>query len=353
VDNGGGFRSGHIVAAPPLTHHEILGFVEPFARCGRRVDLAASNRVDRKLVFAPVEVAAELPSSPPLRETLELDCRDSASFRLTRTLTRADGLLATLQASGPQAGALLAQIDAVPPAQQFQSGAGFEIARSYVVAPPGTAPAEGRPGVPPLILSRGVARVDGLTLTLSLIEVRGVAGDLTLEAAPGEALDLPEDLIAVLGWDWSRLMPDQDGWKSKLRLRGKGLRRTRTAEAALEKAARHLAQVVAEAPARFHQRHVRARWGVVFRRAIPSLTALGLVLATLVLTRGPGSKNAGLFLALHYVPIAVLALGFSLQEQARFEIPPWPRGSKASTWRLPPPAPAGSGEPSAPRVQST
>ena len=35
----------------PLTHHEILGLVEAFSRSGRQVDLTASDRAARRLVF--------------------------------------------------------------------------------------------------------------------------------------------------------------------------------------------------------------------------------------------------------------------------------------------------------------
>jgi hypothetical protein len=38
-------------------------------------------------------------------------------------------------------------------------------------------------------------------------------------------------------------------------------------------------------------------------------------------------------MALHYVPIAVLALSFTAQELSRFEIPPLPRRLRAAQWR--------------------
>ncbi len=40
----------------PLTHHEIIGIVEPFTRRGRHVDLSASNRLERCLVLKPVAI---------------------------------------------------------------------------------------------------------------------------------------------------------------------------------------------------------------------------------------------------------------------------------------------------------
>jgi hypothetical protein len=90
--------------------------------------------------------------------------------------------------------------------------------------------------------------------------------------------------------------------------------------------------VLAETPGRFHERFRWARWGVVLRRAIPSLTATGLILAVLLLPHLSIDQDPGFWLALHYLPIGVLALSFSLQELPRFEIPPWPRRSRAARW---------------------
>ncbi len=177
-----------------------------------------------------------------------------------------------------------------------------------------------------------------LTLVVKLPGLRSVAADLTLSPAPGPRPDLPEDLLAVLGWDWARLVRGKDGWTSKLRLRGPVLRRSRTAEAALDRAGAHLARVMAEPPAAFHDRHRLARWGVVLRRGIPSLTALAMVVGALLLPRLTDPSNSGLWMALHYVPIGLLALSFSLQELAQFEIPPWPRRSRAGQWRADGPA---------------
>ena len=43
-------------------------------------------------------------------------------------------------------------------------------------------------------------------------------------------------------------------------------------------------------------------------------------------------SNAGLWMALHYVPIGLLAAAFSLQELPQLEIPPWPRRARAERW---------------------
>jgi hypothetical protein len=71
---------------------------------------------------------------------------------------------------------------------------------------------------------------------------------------------------------------------------------------------------------------------VVFRRSIPTLTAVSLIVGSLLLPRFTAEEHAGLFMALHYVPIAVLAIAFKIQELARFEIPRPPRRPTAATW---------------------
>ena len=115
------------MASTPLSHHDILALVEPFTRRGRHVDLPASDRMERRLRFKPVEHAGE----PALLDTLQLDSFESGSFQLTRTLSRCDSLHATLQIGGPDPAALLAQVEAVAPPHQFVAGPGFVIARSY------------------------------------------------------------------------------------------------------------------------------------------------------------------------------------------------------------------------------
>jgi hypothetical protein len=319
---------------PALTHHEIVALVEPLVRAGRRVDLAASDRDARRIALRGVE----RPGTPPLHEALSLDCRQPQRLVLERTLTRPDGVAATLSASGPDAGELLRQIDAVPPSRQFSEGPGWVIARSGEVW--------ARPGSDELFMARGLIAVEGLRceLTLRLPHLRSVAGDIRIEAEPGHRLELPEDLLAVLGWDWVRLERKRDAWVSKLRLRGAALVRSARAERALLRAAPHLARVLAEPPAQFHQRHLAARWGVMLRRSIPTATALGMIGGALVLPRlADAQALAGLWMALHYVPIALLALSFTLQEMSQFEIPRWPRKPRLERWRQAEAPEAGSG----------
>ncbi len=317
------------MSAPPLSHHEILQLVAPYARRGLQVDLPASDRLGRRLRFRRIEHATDLPALAGLGETLQLESFGTGTCRLTRTLTTADGLQATLQVIGPDPALLLEQVRAVEPPQQFRCGPGYVIALSYelypIAAGNGTAEA---------VLIRGVARLDdGLTLTMSLSPVRGVAADVAIEPPTGTAPKWPEDLLAVLGWDWARLIVTREGWKTKLRLRGDKARRTARAVRALERAAAHLVRTLGEPPARFHERWIAARWVVFFRRALPVLTVLSIIGAVLLLPRVPITERPGLVTVIFHVPIALIALSFSLQELAQFEIPPVPRRSAATRWR--------------------
>ena len=317
------------MSAPPLSHHEILGLVEPFARHGLRVDLVASERIARRLMFRPVEHPTDEPALDGLHETLQLESFGTGTCRLTRTLAIGSGLRATVQALGPDPGVLLRQVRAVDPGRLFRRGRGYVIAASFELYPT----ADGRAGAL-AVLVRGMARLDGgATLTMTLSPVRGVAADLTLEAAPGSAPRLPEDLFAVLGWDWARLIATREGWKTKLRLRGDNARRTARADQALARAAGHLVETLGEPPARFHERWHVARWGVFFRRALPVLMVLSVIGVALLLPRVPITERPGLVTLIFHVPIALIALSFSLQELSQFEIPPLPRRSTAQHWR--------------------
>ncbi len=321
-----------------LTHHEIMGLMGPFAAAGRQVDLGASDRAARMLVFKSVDIA-----DPPLRETLSLDCSRAEHFVLRRRLVDPEGMEATLEIAGASPEQLLSSVRSVSVDRHFRSGPGYRIARSYQVLTRDLPRSVDRAAGEPLFMNHAQVRVDGLTLTLSLQlpGLRSVAGDFELiptasEPADtsGPAADLPEDLLAVLGWDWARMIRKRDHWISKLRLRGHALRRSRTAEAALDRVAAHLVRVLSEAPGRFHERYRLARWGVVLRRAIPTLTVVFMIGGTLISPRFIGERGMTVLMALQYLPIALLALSFCLQELPQFEFPPLPRRARAPRWRL-------------------
>lgn len=322
---------------PPLTHHEILGWVGPFTRRGRHVDLVATDRTLRRLVFKSIEhdVAAQDGTRlPGILESLQLERTPADGFRLTRVLTLANGLQASLQAEGAEAGDLLARIEAVPVQRQFVIGPAFEMAQSHRL---GTDPVDS------LRFTRGVARIGGLTLTLEPPTVRGMLAEVTLVAPDGEAPALPDDLFAVLGRDWSRLGEAAVGWRSGLRLRGGELARSRDAEAKMALAAGHLARTLAEPPACFHTRHRSARWWVYARRSVPLLACTLLVLAAASVPKLNLADNSPWRMLIFNAPPLLLILVFCLRELPRIEIPPWPRPSTALAWRGAPGAEGATG----------
>ncbi len=317
----------------PLTHHDILGLAEPFSRRGRQLDLAASDRSQRHLAFKPIAHAGDGAQAPALTETLLLEALDSGNFRLTRTLTHASGLQAQLRAVGPQQAQLLADVDAVPPHTQFRfmpAGAGAAacaVAISSRLEPGGGTPLSRR------VVTQGLVQLEGLVLTMAVSAVRGIAAEVRLEGAVVARNELPQDLLAVQGWNWTRLARDARGWHSRVRLRGKEPLRSERALARLDEVATHLARTLAEPPEQYHVRHRRARWGVVLRRGIPMLTLVLLALGLWAVSRLAVGNETGAWVLLLHVPTAMLAIGFSLQEMAQFEIPPLPRPLTAPAWQ--------------------
>jgi hypothetical protein len=155
-------------------------------------------------------------------------------------------------------------------------------------------------------------------------------------------LALPQDLLAVLGWNWARLLPGPrlggqppyaQSWKTLLRLPGPTSGRTARAEAALAQAAAHLALTLAEPPERYHERHLAARWAVFFRRGIPLLNVAFLLLTLWLMPHFEVGNSPGLGLLLYHVPTLLIAGSFWLQELPAFEIPPWPRRLRPAHWQ--------------------
>lgn len=303
------------MTSPPLSHHDILERAAPFAAHGLRVDLAASQREERRLLFR----ASDAPEEP----TWLLEDSGAKGLRLTRTVPHAAGEAATLTAQGRDLAALLAQMQAVPVQRHLTELSGAVVLRHF------TLNGSGQP-----LLTRGVVLLPGLRLEMTVPAAAGLAAALELRVQPGHARPaLPEDLLAVLGWNWARLLPNKLGWTSRLRLRARGPQaRGERAEAALALAAGHLAQTLAAPPAAYSTRLRGARWAVFFRRGIPTFTALALVAAVL-LSAALGFQPSTLqSVLLYHLPTLVVAVSFALQELPRFEIPPWPRPLRADAW---------------------
>lgn len=306
-----------------LSHHDVLMLLEPFVRCGRQLDMAASDRLHRRLVFKPLHHAGPAPGLPALVETLELHSPRPGRYRLLRLLVDGQGLCARLQAEGRQPQDLLSRIDGVPLARQWQVEAGFVAARSHRL--------EEACGIH-LVLTGAEVRLDALTMKMDVPETPGVPARIEL-GEPGPApRSLPEDLLAVLGWSWSALKRAPDGFIGCLRLQGGRRMRSLDAEHKLLDTARHLARTLAQPPADFHRRLWLARWGVTLRRAIPvgvvgSLATLAAAAEPLQL---PLHSPSGLLLV--GAPLLLLVLYYLRGAAPRIELPHLPRAGKSADW---------------------
>lgn len=320
----------------PLTHHEILTIVAPFTRSGRRLDTGASDRADRCLRFQARQ-RSDVPLS--LEETLQLENPDPDRYRLTRMLAHPAGLVAQLEIEGPDPAILLAAIDAVPAERAFVSGPGFLLAQSHrltiesLASPLRASP----PDLSALLILTGAeVRLGDLRLILAEPTRLGVRVGFELRATSGAEIAMPDDLMAVLGRDWSPLRRDADVWRGTLRLRGKDPARSRRAEHALTAGALHLATTFAEPPARFHERCVAARWVVVLRRALPLLACFALIGAAALVPRLHLAENSGLRMLIFNAPPILMMLFFCMRELPRIEVPPLPRRSRDAQWRAAP-----------------
>jgi hypothetical protein len=334
----------------PLTHHEILALIAPFTRCGRQADLDASNRIERRLVFKPVEHRDITTFQHTAQEVLALDNPHPDQFRLTRTLTLDSGLEARLQTDGADPGALLAWIETVSPPRQFREIAGMTVALSYRLIATGTDAADGLPPLQ-LELTRGEAMIAGLRVVLNADTVKGYPVQIDLAPAAADAAELPEDLLAVIGWGWSPLRKTPAGWSGKLRARSKEPQRTRDLEAKLEKTVAHLAATLAQPPTFFYDSLRRARWVVTFRRGIPLLIFVGLMGVAGALTKIEIPPGSIINLLIMGAPPLLLFAAFGMRDAPPLEIPPLPGRAKAKSWQLLPERPA-IASPTGPNAES-
>jgi hypothetical protein len=312
----------------PLTHHEILRLVEPFTRRGRQVDLSATNRIERRLVFKPILHTSEIPAYAGASETLQLENPRPEVYRLIRTLTVRSGATAKLLTEGPNPDDLLARIETVPPQRQLQLVADIPIARSYRLEPmPGD-------GAQPMrmVLTSAEARLDSLTLALKAETGKGYPAEIELSPKPEDPLDLPDDLLATLGWDWKVLRRRGTGWTGNLRVPRNEPDRSQRIEVAMERTVAHLARTLAEPPRRFHERLVRERWTVVLRRMTPLLLSVALIAGGFGLMFVDIPQGSLMQMLILNSPPLLLVMVFGMRELPRFEIPPLPRPSNAPSW---------------------
>jgi hypothetical protein len=331
--------SGNGGPTHPFTHHEILELIAPFSRSGRQVDLEASDRLNRRLLFKPIEHHDDTAPQTQMREILQLENTRPHDFRLTRTLTLPCGLTASLHTEGRHPGELLARIEAWTPQRHFRRVGEVVIALDYRLDPVGEAALQQRPVIRP-VLVRAEARIADINLVLNASTVKGYPAEIDLTDADGDDLDLPDDFLAVLGYGWGPLRRNGKGWRGNLRVPGDEAERTRRIEAKLDVVVTHLARTLAQPPRLFHDSLRRARWKVVLRRALPLLFFGGLIVGSGALTFVNIPQDSIFNLMLMGMPPLLLFGAFGVRDRPPLEVPPLPRRLKATAWRKSrPPAP--------------
>jgi hypothetical protein len=325
-------------AARPLTHHEILTLIGPFTRRGRHADMAASRRAARRLLFEPIEHPPPAGGLPGLREVLELEVSERGGCRLTRTLTPTgpcaseDHLRATLTAAGRDPEALLEQIERFPLARHFARYDGVLLQRSYRLRPDGAGGGAGGAAAWPAVLTDAQAQVRGVKLEVDADRSRGMPIHLRLTPPAGRKLAIPQDLLAVIGWDWRPVDDYIRHWRGTIRVARREPARTADIEAKLGLTVSHLAETLSRPPAEFHRQHQGQRWRVALQRAIPLLVALGMIAATPLVRLLPMGEGSLLRMLVFHAPPLMLVAFFLFSELPRIEIPPLPRPLRQGGW---------------------
>ena len=305
--------------AAPLSHHALLALMAPFSAAGWVLDLPASDRAARRLVFKPVQHAAGA-HHPALTETREL--RDGErGWQLTRRLVAAasDALPAEVLADDGEPAALLeAALSVVPAALFTAEGAALTL--------------RCRPGQPPQ-LREACARVAGLRVAGTVSAVKGYPMKLVITRDADDTRRLPDDLFEVLGGAWSRLVPLRTGWESSVMLRGSGAERDADAHRRLAQTLAHLAEVLAAPPAQYHQRFGARRWRIGLLRAGPLSLGVAVVAVAFAVRGTGGPAEAWLGALANLVPPLLMALFFMRREMPRIELPRLPRRLPASSWQ--------------------
>jgi hypothetical protein len=324
----------------PLTHHEILTLVAPFSRSGRQIDLAASDRLARRLMFRPVTHAADtiMAGLPAITERMQLEAAPRVPWRLTRTLDAQDGLRAVLHADGEDPAELLARIDAVPLASQWHPG-GTDVASAIAWEHEALRPA-GSDGAPRLSLRHAHAQVAGLALQARVSPVAGYPAEIELTAQDGDARVLPDDLLAVLGRPWGPLDRVAGRWRASVQLRGEDPRRSQEAETRLALSVEHLARTLAQPPDAFHRAWRGARWAFALRRTAPLAFGVAFVVAVITAQRTGYASDSTLALLANLAPPLLMGLYFIRREMPRLELPRIPRRLAPQAWQPYPATPA-------------
>lgn len=315
----------------PLSHHEIVRLVEPFAKQGRHVDLKASNRLERRLVFKSIDHPAGAIAPQALTERLVLEGHADGSFCLTRTLIDGRGLAATLSAAGRDPNSLLQRIDRVSPSRHFQDTSGVAIVLSYRLAPSILGSEGSASGDQPLLTKAMIVR-DSVSAGLDFNPLNDRRVPLEIRTKDESVSTLPTDFLALLGPAWDRIERDFKGWRGRLYIPKAEPARTAFGERKVTEMAVHLADALALSPGQFHRRYLRARRQVLLRGVLTMLAVVvAMAIAPLLLTLAPNQPLVTT-LASFWFPVVVFSLPI-IASRRTFITPSWPRPLPATAWR--------------------
>lgn len=315
--------------APPLTHHDILLVVAPFAAHDRHVDLEATDRQARELVFKPVIHNPE--SNHPIEEHLRLKQLSSRRYRLTRTLT-ADGLSADISIEGEDIARLLDEIERVEPGTQFKHHDDWTLALSYDLEPITKARNPDNTTEYRRVFRYARAFLGDFSLEVNGSRGRGLSTELKLTSRTRRPLKIPDDFLAVIDWGWGPLRRTRGEWQGTLRLARREPKRTLDAEDKLERTLAHLAEISAMSPTRFHDEYGRARWRVALQRVTPLLVLVGMVALSPLVFLVDLDKHAFMRMFVFHLPPLLMVVLFARHELPLVEIPPLPRPLTIPAW---------------------
>ena len=336
----------------PLTHHEILTIIGPFAAAGRQVDLGASDREGRELAFRPIRHEGGAAGVVDCMETLRLSLPRPGRVHLVRIVQvsgsrgaesagaegtggaspgrrRDDGPGEELEARAEIWAESVEEawraISSFPLSEHFSAQGGTLAAFSWAVEP-----------VPRMV--KAEARIGERRVILDATRTPGMPGDLRLTAHPRGDAEFPDDLVAVLGGAWRPLLSTDEGWKTTLKLPRREPGRSAAARDRFLRTTEHLAGCWAGSPAEFHRRFRGERWNVFRRRT--TWMQIGAVIAVILVWMFQQEQIAGggiLPLWVNSVPLLLLigAFFFWSWDVPLIEFPPIPRAPGAEAWEAP------------------
>lgn len=325
----------------PLTHHEILTLVGPFARAGRHVDLQASDRQKRRLNF---RIQHHEPGSisgldEAAEESVQIENPRAGHFRLLRQITTSSGLKASLEVQGKTVEQVFQGMDSIALPAHFSTAAGPTAALNYRLKA-GKNLGEDQDWEKRFM--GGSCQVHGRLLEVDASAVPGMPAEIRLNAHPDGDGPIPDDLLAVIGRHWRPLDARAGHWKGTIKLPKREPARSGQAQERFLRTVEHLQQVLGDAPSAFHERFSKQRWVVVWRRLlwiqVGMLGMLFMLVLAMVLDFGEPDQ---LPIWMNNVPPMLLLAAFMFWswEIPRFEFPPRPKPILAASWQAEPGAP--------------